>query len=255
VLIEFDYPENDYDIRETDSLESSQEQLRLLRASNRAYYTENNQDFIDDLNIEYDDMDVSAYSPYVFVTFDTWDEYADAREDLIELSEDSKVKRVFAEETPVTENEAVTVNTSSSTATLTLDDAKKMIGVKNIDGSNVTNCTGQGIRIGIIEGGRPHSYENFQNGEITQIRDTVAIPEDDHTTKVASIIGGTYGIAPDVDFYVAGSFSKESIEWLISEEINVNIINMSARAEYSSGGYYAGYDAYADYISRINNVL
>ena len=30
VLIEFDYPENDYDIRETDSLESSQEQLRLL---------------------------------------------------------------------------------------------------------------------------------------------------------------------------------------------------------------------------------
>ena len=30
VLIEFDYPENDYDVRETDSLESSQEQLRLL---------------------------------------------------------------------------------------------------------------------------------------------------------------------------------------------------------------------------------
>ena len=105
VLIEFDYPENDYDIRETDSLESSQEQLRLLRASNKAYYTENNQEFIDDLDIEYDDMDVSAYSPYVFVTFETWDEYADAREDLIELSEDDKVKRVFAEETPVAETD------------------------------------------------------------------------------------------------------------------------------------------------------
>lgn len=109
VLIEFDYPENDYDIRETDSLESSQEQLRLLRASNRAYYTENNQEFIDDLDIEYPDMDVSAYSPYVFVMFDTWTEYTDVREDLIELSENSKVKRVFVEETPVTEEDAVTV--------------------------------------------------------------------------------------------------------------------------------------------------
>ena len=254
MLIEFDYPENDYDIRETDSLESSQERLRLLRASNRAYYTENNQEFIDDLDIEYDDMDVSAYSPYVFVTFETWAEYADAREDLIELSEDSKVKRVFAEETPVMEDEDVNVNTSLSSTNVYMDDAKKMIGVKNANGSNVSNYTGDGIRVGFIESGSPDNLTNFSNGQVKAVRDSVGTKP--HATKVASILGGTYGIAPDADLYFAGAFSQEAIEWLLSSEINVNIINMSSKAKAEEDhGIYTGYDVYTDYISRINLVL
>lgn len=253
VLIEFDYPENDYDIRETDSLESSQEHLRLLRASNRAYYTENNQEFIDDLDIEYDDMDVSAYSPYVFVTFDTWAEYTDARDDLIELSENSKVKKVFAEETPVTEEDAVTVNTSASTAELTLEEAKKMIGVKDENASNITNYTGEGIRVGFIESGSPDDLANFEDGQLKAVRNSVGTTE--HATKVASILGGTYGIAPDAELYFAGSFSKDSIEWLISDEVNVNIINMSAAATSTYSGIYKGYDAYTDFICRNNNLL
>ena len=254
VLIEFDYPENDYDIRETDSLESSQEQLRLLRASNRAYYTENNQEFIDELDIEYEDMEVSAYSPYVFITFDTWAEYTDARDDLIELSEDSKVKKVFAEETPVMEDEAVNVNTSTSSTNVYMDDAKKMIGVKNANGSNVSNYTGEGIRVGFIEGGSPDDLTNFANGQIKAVRDSVG--PNDHATKVASIIGGTYGIAPDADLYFAGAFSQEAVEWLLSSEINVNIINMSSKARAEEDhGMYTGYDVYTDYISRINLVL
>ena len=250
VLIEFDYPENDYDVRETDSLESSQEQLRLLRASNRAYYTENNQEFIDELDIEYDDMDVSAYSPYVFVTFETWDEYADARDDLIELSEDDKVKKVFAEETPVAEAESASDGARHSSANIPLDDAKKMIGVKNENGSNVSNYTGEGIRIGIMDVGRPHDLTNFPNDEIQGIRDEIS--SSDHTTYVSSILGGSYGIAADAELYFSGdSPTPESIEWLLENQ--VNIINESMGVSFE--GYYSGHDAYIDFITQTNLVL
>ena len=259
MLIEFDYPENDYDVRDTDSLESSQEQLRLLRASNRAYYTENNQEFIDDLDIEYDDMEISAYSPYVFVTFETWAEYIDAREDLIELSEDDKVNRVFAEETPVADEESVNVNNSTSTEEMSMDDAKKMIGVKNENGSNVTNYTGAGIRVGIIESSYPINSENIESEHIKGIRspieeDLISIFADsiNHAEKVCSIIGGTHGIAPDVDFYFARCNPfVTAVEWLVDQQ--VNIVNVSWGTQCI--GSYTYYDVYTDYISRTNLIL
>ena len=66
-----------------------------------------------------------------------------------------QIKTVVAEETPVMEDEAVTVNNSESSATMTLDDAKKMIGVKDENGVDTTSYTGEGIRVGIIEPGNP----------------------------------------------------------------------------------------------------
>ena len=250
VLIEFDYPENDYDIRETDSLESSQEQLRLLRASNKAYYTENNQEFIDDLDIEYDDMDVSAYSPYVFETFDTWAEYTDARDDLIELSEESKVKRVFAEETPVTEAESASDGSRNSSANIPLNTAMQMIGIKDENGRNISTASGVGIRIGIFDLGYPHDLSNFPDGEICGIRD--GISSSDHTTPVASIIGGANGIATNAELYFSGRYpTKDSTEWLLDNQ--VNIINASVGVSFE--GYYSGHDAYVDFISRTSFVL
>lgn len=74
VIIQFDYPENDFDVEYANDLGKNQEILKQLRENNRAYYSQLNYKYLNDLDIKFSDMQVSSYSPFVFVGFETWDE-------------------------------------------------------------------------------------------------------------------------------------------------------------------------------------
>ena len=134
--------------------------------------------------------------------------------------------------------ETAHINEDKSLKLLPIESAKEMISVNN------AKYSGKGIKIGIMDGGIPDNLTNFSKGEIVE---TNCETTSQHTTKVASIVGGTFGIAPESDLYITSNkFPKfvTNLEWLLTK--GVDVINMSFG--YGYGGKYAGYSAYVDYI-------
>lgn len=231
------------------SLEDAQEYISEIRTYNKEYYTEIN--FLALEKLECSDLSFrcSSYSPFLFCEFDNYGEYANYINTLESISKDDIVKNVYVEPSLVPSIEC-SVNANESLTLVPIADAKNMIGVDS------TSYTGNGLKIGIMDGGIPY-YNNFVGG---QIKATFGSSFSDHATKVASIIGGAYGIAPEADLYIFecapnannnGTYSLfNAVEWLIDN--NVNLINMSQWTLQS--GFYDGYSAYIDYIVSHNAV-
>lgn len=231
------------------SLEDAQEYISEIRTYNKEYYTEINCLALEKLECSDLSFRCSSYSPFLFCEFDNYGEYANYINTLESISKDDIVKNVYVEPSLVPSIEC-SVNANESLTLVPIVDAKNMIGV------NLASYTGNGIKVGIIDGGIP-CYDNFLGGQIKGVYGSSA---SDHTTKVASIIGGTYGIAPEADLYIFGCNPSASnndtyslfnaVEWLLDK--NVNLINMSQWTLQS--GFYDGYSAYIDYIVSHNAV-
>lgn len=117
-----------------------------------------------------------------------------------------------------------------------MSDAFEDIGVSD------SLYTGNGVKVGIIDVGVPYTY-NLKSGKYTMITSV----NNDHSTVIASIIGGTSGIAENVYFYcMENSDSLIDDCNLMIDTYGVNIINMSLW--YAKVGYYSNYDAYIDNI-------
>lgn len=128
-----------------------------------------------------------------------------------------------------------------------MDKAKSLI---NINSS--TTYSGNGVNVGIIDAGYPDDTTNFSKNEIVDYNTTTT---SSHTTKVASIIGGTYGIATNADLYIhtytpyTDSYDfDDAIEWLL--DYGVNVVNISMYTDSLTGnqGKYDGYSAYMDHV-------
>lgn len=135
------------------------------------------------------------------------------------------------------------------------------MGVNSIV-SKIPSLTGDGVRIGIFEGSSlsqvyAEQYGiNFENVEILSPVNATG----DHSSFVAGIAAGRYGVAPDATIVSASTINKTyaNLESLISS--GVSVINLSfgyCRNPNSSGvtNWYTNEEKWYDHISAQHNIL
>ena len=253
VIVELNHTPPEFNAVATDDLEKNQELLREKRDANKAYFSEKNNDVVGAYVERFVDVWVSEYSPYVFITFADYDDYCDSKATIVEMSRHSAVKSVFVEDqlelTP-----ASTKAESESSTSLEISDAIEMIN------ADTATRRGTGITIGIIDEECPESWftdwkhDDYPNGYTTYGRP--------HTTQVAAIIGGDYGIASGADLYVHPGEDNEdnyvlneAVEYLLGCYVNVINISMAFGDFTAVQGRRDGYSAYLDYIIWQNQVI
>lgn len=135
------------------------------------------------------------------------------------------------------------------------------MGVNSIV-SKIPSLTGDGVRIGIFEGSSlSQEYAeqygiNFENVEILSPVNTGG----DHSSFVAGIAAGRYGVAPDATIVSASTIGNTyaNLESLISSGVSViNISFGSCRNPNSSGvtNWYTNEEKWYDHISAQHNIL
>ncbi len=235
----------------TDDLKYNQELIMKIRAQNKKNYQEKNNLFSKEHIKTNGKIKLSDFSPFIFITFDNYESYLIEKENFQNLSKNDNVDSVYVEETPIfgmaSSASEANVNTSASSTIVNMDSAKDLIKV-----NDSTTYTGNNIKVGIIDIGYPDNITNFSKNEII---DYNTISTSDHTTKVASIIGGTYGIATNADLYIHtynqtnNSYGlNDAIDWLLEKGVNVVNISMYSDNFTNNQGKYDGYSAYLDYI-------
>ena len=210
------------------------EALREHRTRVKEHYLAYNESIASTLNLNEYEYYVSYYSPYIEIIFDDLAEYERCESELLNsiVNPDFVVSASNYALVDATNYEA-TVDSSSYSTNYPLSDAFEDIGVSN------SLYTGNGVKVGIIDQGVPNTI-NLKSGKYTRITSV----ENEHSTVIASIIGGTSGIAENVHFYCIGGESLvDSVNSMI-DTCNVNIINLSLG--YLTVGYYTRFDAYID---------
>lgn len=212
-------------------------ELQAHRNKVKEYYSEYNENIASTLELNNYEYYVSYYSPYIEIVFDDLDEYSHCESELVSLLSDPDAVLSVCSTVIVNDNSnEATYDSTFCTIDYLLTDAFEDIGVSD------SLYTGNGVKVGIIDVGVPYTY-NLKSGKYTMI----SSGEDMHSTVIASIIGGTSGIAEDVHFYCmdqSGSIVYDSN--LLIDTYGVNIINMSLG--YVGVGYYTRYDACVDNI-------
>ncbi len=197
LTMKFKYEEPVLDNSEYNDVEKNQEIIMKNRQINKKYFRKMNKKILENLAVDHLNFRISEYSPYCFLEFDTYDEYLNIENKIFDISQSDYIETIFIDKKSENKNEESTPGTTRNGDEcfdlLPIDDAKRMINVHD------TNYTGDGIKVGIVDSGFPDNLTNFSNGEI---KDSKTVISNDHTTKVASIIGGTYGIAPESDLYI-----------------------------------------------------
>ena len=253
--IQLDYEANNIGVFRsvaTDDLATNKDLVRKVRQSNKEYYSSRNAKFIKESGISYDNMQISSYSPFVFIEFDSYSEYQAEKDKLVAVAEKQKLGNVdvtVVSETNIKELSAVVAPVDTIPPVIYMNNAKAIIGTQN------SVYTGDGINVGFAEDTYPNDLTNFDNTSVTtrtSIVDNVGF----HATKTASIAGGTYGIASEIDLFFADDITNVGIEWLIEQ--GCLIINISAGflsdSPEEDDGYYWLYDAYIDYLAWSNLV-
>jgi subtilisin family serine protease len=97
---------------------------------------------------------------------------------------------------------------------------------------NDTQYTGDNIKIGVLDTGVfDTSNPNFAETTAMVVHDTYSSPDEtDHPERVASVLGGIYGVAPDADIYYSDVNSPDKPGYTEIEKllhVGVDIINMS----------------------------
>ncbi|MBQ8293570.1 MAG: S8 family serine peptidase [Bacilli bacterium] len=204
------------------------------------YHTRMNNELVETLNIgDYQSMYISTLTPFIEYTYVQWQFDMNKEEILKNLNANSNVKKVY-----------VQYLTNSVGYVDTLLDGTGMAGAAN--DVIYRNYTGDGVVVGLLENGIiDTSHQNFVGVDVT-IHDQSGFTEtaSEHTTKVASIIGGIDGVACDVAFLTSqinGGICEE-VDWLI--ENGADIINMSF-SNLNKDGVYGSTSAYVDYTARV----
>ncbi len=98
VLIVLDDKEiNKEEIAFTDDLEYNQNVIMSIRNLNKNYYVKHNNDFVDEKIETNGNINISEYSPVVFITFDSYKSYLSEKVFLQKLSKSNDIEKKFNE--------------------------------------------------------------------------------------------------------------------------------------------------------------
>ena len=244
VVVNLDY-EPFYLDKHTDDNSTLEENILLKqekRALGKKYHTEKNEKYAKALNVkncknEY----LSMYLPCIEYTYDR--EYFSSNQERI-LSKFCLTKDI---------DKVYVRGISEYKACLTeaLEDSDAYDLVYDRD------YTGDGIRVGVLDGGIVIEDHDSMDGVNLTIRDEFFFFESDsvHATMMASIIANqTEGIAPDCEIYsveASGTLAGE-FDWLVNQE--VDIINMSI-GDVNTNSTYDCDSAYADKLAYSYDIM
>ena len=207
------------------------------------YHTLKNREIIANVKVgDYESMYISTLTPFVEYTFTLW-QFEKNKDTILKTFEEfDKISKIYV------------MYTSEDTYVDSTGGITRIAGAKT--DCNTGAYTGDGITVGILEPGIIDvDHSNMQGKNITVHNQSFFIEQESvHATQVASIIGGAYGIAPDVDFLTSainGGISEE-LDWLVDH--GADIINMSFN-ESNPTGNYNSYSAYVDYLTRVYNQI
>ena len=112
--------------------------------------------------------------------------------------------------------------------------------------------TGQGIKIGFIDGGIPTGMDTFSNN-IVHVNGTTEI---EHATIVPSIASGKNGVAPLSELFFVEAQNADGIiqkiNYLVSN--HVNIINIAVGIQSMMTGRYSKLSNFIDHIIETENI-
>lgn len=247
LMVYLDYARNPIDMVPTLDKNSTNPDDYLYKAEYKNYYKEyhttKNQEIAKTLNIGgYENMYVSTLTPFVEYTYTLW-KFNNNKETILEtLNKNEYVKKIYVE------------YINNNTYEESRYEGAYMSGAA--EDVYFRRYTGEGITVGILELGILNkNHVNFQNTDIT-IHNQLFFSEtvSDHANMVASIIGGTNGIANEVSFLSSqiNEGITEEVDWLINN--GADIINMSFNSQIRNGTYGSS-SAYVDYASKVYNQI
>ena len=222
----------------------SDEELTAHRNELKDHYKALNEKIIAQLDLEdYADMSYSWYGPFIEYNYATYDDFIASDYDILANKNPAAMEIVYVGSNYPCEPTATVATTDG--AAYPFSEALEDMGIVN------KQYTGNGVNVGIIDVGIPYSFVNLVGttyGTYGGLSNNTTDRYRYHSFKVASVLGGTSGIANGAALYFAQveqySDLIEAVEWLIFEK-DVNVINKSIG---HSGGTYDSVAAYIDYV-------
>lgn len=119
---------------------------------------------------------------------------------------------------------------------------------------NTLGFDGYGVKVGIYDGGNIASHSELSSSQITNIYPNGTTSQ--HATKVARIICGSNGVAPNAQVF-ATYVTEESTKMIEVERLinqGVSVINYSKGTTRGSSGYYTDYEKWIDHVAYQHKV-
>ena len=229
----------------------------------KKYHTERNRNYLSDINTDNCDVFVSEYTPYIFL--DCQDE--STMETVYEQAESIAVHE-FVNEVRIYSSDIYDLNLESEKIleeySIIEDDFQNLVqnaGTISDDSEETVNenypsgtvYTGVGVKIGLLDVGTFNpSHSNFSDIHAEIVYDDYDDgANNQHSTMVASVLGGRYGYAPGASIYYV-DFNSDTgyvgIERLINKGCNIVNMSISSTSCNNNGEYDIGLEGYLDYI-------
>lgn len=201
------------------------------------YFSHYNKQTLKNLKLKnYETVSISEYAPFIQLRYPNINHFN--RENYIQkkLNFDDEVFKIYVKNHIEIYDEAYR-NGENYNQTYNFENALSDVGIPSLK-----PFTGNNIKVGMIESGIPNSLVNLAGKTL----ETYGTNLTEHCFLTTSVLGGTSGIANDVDFYCASLTNYsfyECANWLINQ--GVQIINRSNGA---ATGMYTSDSAFADYL-------
>jgi len=227
--------------------------VKEFREASKSYHTNKNNEIIKKLGVQENVLDVSSYTPYVYLNIDS-NHSEHIYNEAYSLAKNSNISKVFISQ----ERVAKTMDLDNSTSTLsTTDTPTPRVAYDNYP----VNCssTGSGIKIGLLE---PSSLDTtdtrLSSIHAEVILDNTSSNNGDHALSVALVLGAQYGIAPAASIYFADADSRSNL--LALEDLidaGCDVINMSfgLYTLLDATIYDASTEGYLDYMYHSTRII
>lgn len=261
VIFELESPAYKTSGKEGLTIDSSDEEVEAVRSAHLAEVKEvntaANEAFMEKngITVDSDDYTVyaSAYSPYVQISFESYNDYTDYCSDIIALAECDEISAI---------NISAPLELESDSATrVSVDDVGLYSFSAAIEDINASDDTydGSGITVGIVEVDgvvTSSSHSELKNLTIYSSGTTTSVST--HAKRVTRLACGSNGVAPGVDaVYIYSIYSGSgttqlfsAMDWLTDN--GCHVVNCSLSGDYD--GKYYWVSAYLDYCVRYLNV-
>lgn len=237
-----------------------EKELMEVRKENKNYHIQINEYIIQSFPTLSKPIEMSKYSPFLFIEYKSYEDY---KNDLLVLRLISEYKTVRYVHVESHKNKSIEDSEikNSSKKYMSYSELKDIINI------GTTSYTGKGIKVGVIDSGTPliktaKAIDNIKKDfSLYEEKSPSSINLGYHTSKVLSILAGEAELATNVEIYLHSSDASTSyteMEFTPYEKLldcGVNIINFSGCFTRNLDGLYLEWSAYIDYLVAHNNVV